>query len=145
MVVKRNKRRAKCPRKRVQFGASTQTEYFVRSKQDIKESWYQKQDYKNFAQDRRNTVIELNRINYDLSSLDAEKYCVRGMEENMTPHQVFHRGSNARQCRKAVLHHQHYQRIMGISDPEQLRQASRLFSVRAMKRKVLLAVLSMAK
>ena len=111
---------------------------------DPKENWYQTEDYSSFELERRSTISELQRVNFNFSAMDLSEYCLRGLEQNLTMRQLMARRRAIKQCKRAVLAQQLYQKVVGNSDPEQIKQASRKFSHQAAKKAVLIAIMERA-
>jgi hypothetical protein len=124
-------------RRNVRFNSTTVVVRRAVTNEDLEQSWYHASDYDSFDHERRETISALYR---DLESLDTTKYCLAGLEQHLTKHQVMKRKLLTMQCRRAVLEVQLYQRISGNSDPESLKKASRLFSMNDCKGAILRAV-----
>jgi hypothetical protein len=124
-------------RRNVRFNSSAIVVQRAVTNDDLKQSWYHASDYDSFDHERRETISALYR---DLESLDTTKYCLAGLEQNLTKRQVMRRKRLTMQCRRAVLELQLYQKISGNSDPESLKKASRMFSLNDYKGAILRAV-----
>lgn len=140
--LKRPAHKALAPRRKVKFAPTRLVRKIsVQPKEEQSKLWYQPADYSAFAYDRRSTLNAVHQVRGDLTYLDPSKYCLRGLEQQLTKRQVYERRQRSLQYRHVVLQQQHYQRYSGISDPQSLKAVSELFSKQALKRAHLRAVI----
>jgi hypothetical protein len=95
------------------------------SQEDLEECWYQSSDHSSFKLDITETISAFYR---DIESLDTSKYCLLGLETQLTERLIMKRKRRAMECRRAVFSLQLHQHVSGISDPEGLREASHALS-----------------
>jgi hypothetical protein len=93
-------------------------------------SWYHEQDYQRIKQENRDTLIAIARAKGKLGDIDANSYCVRGLELqigitllNMAPY------GRQKIVVKRVLDLQDKQRSQKIIDADALREISRTISM----------------
>jgi hypothetical protein len=93
--------------------------------------WYQEKDFAAFERENRRTISLLKR--YKLCDLDAELYCIDGLEFLMS--KSLNKRSNSRfrekQIRQTILRQHQLQKCHGNYDPELLKDISQLFSCSA--------------
>jgi hypothetical protein len=93
----------------------------VDTQEDLEQSWYRDSDYPSFTVECCETISAFHR---DLLSLDTNKYCLLGLEQDLTEQMAMKCKRRAMECRQAVLTLQLHQHVSGISDPERLKEAS---------------------
>ena len=108
------------------------------------ETWYEPKEYAQFESERRETIRAIQSARGDLTLLDPNVYCVRGLEHQLSKKQVLSRKYKSMQYVRALLDHQLLQKQAGRTDPESLHMVSRFFSRQASERAHLRAVLSLA-
>lgn len=144
-VHKKTKISVKRPRKRVHFAnKATLVRRHVEYTADPVECWYQAADYSSFERERRETVAELQRVQYDFAALDMQRFCLRGLEQTLTTRQLVRREQMVKQCKQAVIGQQLFQEFTGIPNPEKIKAASRKHSAQAIKKAVMIAVMERA-
>jgi hypothetical protein len=91
--------------------------------------WYHEQDYQRIKQENRDTLIAIARAKGKLVDIDADCYCIRGLELqvgitllNTVPY------ARQKMVVKRVLDLQEEQRSQNISDTDALREMSRSLS-----------------
>ena len=124
--------------------ASTKTVCYYRgqSKEERKKLWYQQKDYMSFDKDRRHTISAVHHVYGDLTWLDPEKYCILGLEQQLTREQMMDRKKRIVRYQRAVLEQQYYQRyVMGVEDPHTLKDLSAMLSHQSLAKAHLRAVI----
>lgn len=129
-------------KRNVKFASKVKSFRRTISKKDSKCLWYKQDDYTSFEQGIRDTLRALSEVKGDLSKLNPAKYCVQGLEQQLTRRQAVRRRMHTMQRTQAILHQQNYQRYYGINDPDALKSVSRLFSQQETKRAHMRAVLN---
>lgn len=97
-------------------------------------SWYRREDYWSFEQERRFTLMAIRNANGDESVLDPNQFSLRGLEQKVCRQQIAQRKWEAQLCQRAVLEHQFRLRQSGIWDPDQLKAISERYSQPAQQR-----------
>ncbi|CAB9505713.1 expressed unknown protein [Seminavis robusta] len=122
----------KVSNKSVRFSDSDNKVQFRHApKEELQMAWYQPQEYKVFHYDRLSTIRTLRHAKGDLSVLDPNSQCVRGLEMNATPEIFKYRASGIKTTIRSVLQHQHVQRQIGLKDPTSLGMVSMVKSTAA--------------
>jgi len=103
--------------------------------QDMRNSWYQVEDYEYFENDTRLTVLALRHVRGDLRKLDPGQYTVAGLEKNLSRKQMYHRKL------QTVRHVQTIIDAQLTGDEEQLKAISEMFSKQTIQRAHLRATL----
>ena len=128
-------------RKSVKFAKQATSRSRSISKTDLEKAWYQPKDYDGFEQEMRDTIRAVTLVNGDIACLNPTKFCIQGLEQQLTKRQIFRRRMHAVQYTNAILHQQDYQRFSGINDPQSLRVVSEMFSQQEAKRAYMRAVI----
>jgi len=130
------KRPSKQRRPRVRFASTTPIAHSapIKSREELRETWYRSQDYSSFSRELKETINAVNQAHGDLRSLDPNKYCLRGIERQLSRQQVYWRKMLTRRLKQVVLEQQYYQRYCGYYDPTSLQAVSQYFSVPEAKR-----------
>ena len=104
-------------RKTVRFN-ETQNTYRSRhaSADDLKNAWLQPADYRSIRSANRATILAISKVQGDISLLDANEFCVRGLEEQFVAFIFCMPRNRQRKFSKLVLEQQ--------SDPDNLGQVS---------------------
>ena len=105
-----------------------------RAPQDLQNSWLSQDDYKTIGQGNKETLIAITRAKGDLSYLNADRICPRGLEEYISQ-LLFPSDSSDSNCSSSrstttdnrvrkyvhmVLMQAQFQRKCGVNDPESL-------------------------
>ncbi|CAB9524109.1 expressed unknown protein [Seminavis robusta] len=93
-------------------------------KEELQMAWYRPEEYKVFHYDRLSTIQTLRSAKGDLSVLDPNEQCVRGLEMNATPEIFKYRAFGIKTTIRSVLQHQQVQRQIGLKDPASLGMVS---------------------
>ena len=104
---------------------------------DLRNSWYQENDYLYFESDNRLTILALRHARGDLRKLDPRRYTVSGLEKILTRRQMVGRKLQTARHVQTVVD---AQRHPG-QDEEQLKAISEMLSKQAMQRAHLRAAL----
>jgi hypothetical protein len=116
-------------KKSVRFSESDNKVVFRQMfKEELKQTWYQSVEYKEFQNDRLMTIRTLRSAKGDLSALNPSKQCVRGLEMNATPEIFQYRASGIKATVMRVLQQQQVQRQMGLKDDGTLGMVSMVSS-----------------
>lgn len=126
-VIKKN-RKAK---KRVNFSGSNKVTYRHVLKEELQQAWYSDSEYKNFHVDRVQTIRALRQAKGDLSALDGEQHCIRGLEMQATPEIFRFRAKGIKSTIRKVLQQQKAQREFGLKDDTSLGLVSVVYSKKA--------------
>jgi hypothetical protein len=97
-------------------------------REELKQAWYQSNEYKEFQNDRLTTIRTLRSAKGDLGALDPSKQCVRGLEMNATPEIFQYRSVGIKATVMSVLQRQQVQRQMGLKDDGTLGMVSMVSS-----------------
>ena len=96
---------------------------------ELKQScWYQSKDYADFKQQSRQTLDALQQADGNLSLLNANEHCIRGLEAHVSRDVLQLRQMRIRSTVQVVLDQQQVQRLHGIKDPLLLGAVSMMFS-----------------
>jgi hypothetical protein len=100
--------------------------------------WYQREDFTCFRQERLQTMKALQMAQGETSSLDPDKYCLRGLEETVVSMSPYARERRRQQTSivRMVLEAQTEQRQKGVYDPENIKMLSMVLSKVARDRAV---------
>lgn len=104
--------------------------------QDMRNSWYQIDDYDYFENDTRRTVVALRHVRGDLRKLDPRQYTVTGLEKNLCRKQTYRRKLQTVRHVQTVIDAQ-----LSTGDEEQLKAISEVFSKQTIQRAHLRAAL----
>jgi hypothetical protein len=129
------------PKKTVSFATTATVQERPFSPSDLRQTWYQAHEYGSFEAERRRTILAVREKQGDLSRLDPNVHCVRGLEHQLSSKQVLSRKYKSIQYTKVLLEQQYIQRLTGVSDPEYLQVLSQMFSKQASQRAYLRAVI----
>jgi hypothetical protein len=122
-VVKRRK-----TKKSVHFGATTQGPSWHATKNDDQRAWYYGAEYNGFKDECREVLRNVDAVKGDLTKIDGNKYCIRGLEDQVVP-RVYHQRRKRKKCIiQMVLRQQDLHRQMGISNPQKLHTICELYS-----------------
>lgn len=122
-VAKRRK-----TKKSVQFGATTQGPSWHVTKEDDQRAWYYAAEYHSFKDECRQALKNVDAVKGDLTKIDCNKYCLRGLEDQISP-RVYHiRRKRKRFLIQMVLGQQDLHRQMGMSNPQKLHTICELYS-----------------
>lgn len=104
-----------------------------RSEEEVKTSWYSKDELIVFKKERRDTVKILKRAGFNKSAIDTEQNCLRGFEPYFSVEV-----NKATKCARdlvytVVFSEQNRQRSCGISDHETMRTCSQQASQWALR------------
>lgn len=108
------------------------------------ETWYQPVEYAQFNRDRRATIDAIQSVHGDVSILDPQVHCVRGLEHQLSKKQVLSRKLKSMRYVRTLLDEQFVQKLSGNEDPESLQILSTIFSKQASQRAHLRAILALA-
>jgi hypothetical protein len=125
-MKKRSRIRTSHGEKRVRFSsAPPNIRLCLRIEEPI---WYQEKDFAAFERENRKTISLLKK--YKLSELDAELYCIDGLEFLMSKSLKKRTNNRFRDnlIRQTILRHHQLQKCHGKYDPELLKDISQLFS-----------------
>jgi hypothetical protein len=111
------------------------------SDEDLSAAWIQPEEYATIEKDRRRTMEAVMVANGDMSLLNADEFCIMGLEHQVSSAQTAKRRVKNMQFRKLIIEEERFQRRCGFSDPEALQSLSEIFSQQAKKRAHLRAVL----
>jgi hypothetical protein len=122
-VAKRRK-----TKKSVQFGETNQGPSWHVTKTDNQRAWYYGAEYNSFKDECREALRNVDAVKGDLTKIDGNKYCLRGLEDQVIP-RVYHlRRKRKRSLIQMVLRQQNLHRQMGISNPQKLHTICELYS-----------------
>ena len=121
------KRRTK-PKKSVQFGATTQGPSWHVTKEDDQRAWYNAAEYHSFKDECRQVLRNVDAVKGDLTKIDCNKYCLRGLEDQVIPRDYHMRRKRKRFLIQMVLGQQDLHRQMGISNPQKLHTICELYA-----------------
>ena len=124
-VTKRSRRKFK---KRVSFSGSNRVTILEVLKAERQHSWYNDSEYKNFQVDRVQTIRALREAKGDLSALDPQRQCIRGLEMQATPEIFRFRANGIKSTIQRVLQQQKVQREFGLKDDVSLGLVSVVYS-----------------
>ena len=114
-----------------------ENELFYRpyDKEELKETWMSQSEFKAVKQGNRETLITILKSCGELSKVDAQEFCLRGLESHIEMFYTKRKRDGHKQAIKRVLADQELLRSMGLSDPEMISQVygelSRHATVRA--------------
>jgi hypothetical protein len=115
-------------KKSVQFGATTQGPSWQVTKEDAQRAWYDGAEYDNFTDECREALRNLDAVKGDLTKMDGNKYCIRGLEDQIATRIYQLRRKRKRSLSQMVLRQQDLHRQMGISNPQKLHTICELYS-----------------
>jgi len=95
---------------------------------ELEKSWYRSKDYSDFESANRTTLDAFNRAQGQLTMLDNEEYCIRGLEAHVSDAIRKLRQSRIISNKQVVLDQQKVQRFHGVQDPLMLASVSQIFS-----------------
>lgn len=130
--------------RRVRFAPHT-TEIKPTSKptrEEIKKQWYCPKDYEKFVTEIQTVLSQWRGVGGDMRVFDEEKYCTRGLEQQLQKGNALVRRMRNQRYTRYVLEQQSVQRYCGIHDPETLREVSLIFSTHDSQRAHMDAVLN---
>ena len=110
------------PVRRVTFAEEALLYRSNRTQEDVKEMWYTKQELASFKDERREIIRLLKKVKFDLSRVNQEHICLRGYE----PYFSVAMNKATKYARELVMTvvfvEQSRQRMMGVFEPESLRE-----------------------
>jgi hypothetical protein len=123
-VIKKS-RKAK---KKVSFSGSDKVTYRHILKTELQQAWYSDCEYQSFQNDRVRTIQLLRRANGNLSALNPQEQCIRGLEMQATPEIFRFRANGIKSTIQRVLQQQQVQREFGLKDDSTLGLVSVVYS-----------------
>jgi hypothetical protein len=132
--TRKSQRLGKPTRKTVRFSNNEEVAFRHVTREELGKVWYHPQDYDAFKIDCNQTAREYIRAGGDVTRLDPMKVCLRGLEQNLTRNSAITRRMFISSCIHFVLHQQKTH-----SDPEKLREVSRVVSESARNRAITVA------
>lgn len=134
-------KRAKTTKKRVRFSPTLMSQTFRSSDSDVQGSWYQRHDYFGFMEDCRSLVLrtESNGGQMLRESEDSSSFCIRGLEDHLTPGLYIVKRERKKSLIRMIVHHHRIftndpQGPGGVTDvQEHLRSISSVFSSQSRK------------
>jgi hypothetical protein len=122
-VAKRRK-----TKKSVQFGATTQGLSWYVTEEDAQRAWYCDAEYDSFKDECREVLMNVDAVKGDLAKVDGNKYCLRGLEDQIAPRVYYLRRKRKKSLIQMVLRQQDLHRQMGISNPQKLHTICEMYS-----------------
>lgn len=137
------------PRKRikksVRFADAVEVAFRHATKDELKQSWYSDEDYRQFVEDIRLTIRVYRGMGFgchnSLLLMDPTRYSVRGIEEHVMQGSFQLKKFKLLSNIRMILDQQALQRSMGISDPNSLKMISMMRSRESRQRALELAAL----
>jgi hypothetical protein len=102
--------------------------------EELMTTWYQPREYESFKKDCQRTAIEFRGAQGDITRLNPDKFCLRGLETQITRASIATRRMTIASSIHMVLHEQLSQRATGQSNPERIRQVFEVMSKSARMR-----------
>ena len=116
-------------RKAVRFAENRNTVLFRHViESELKQSWYQPNDYGGFKKESKSTVEALRQAQGQLCQLDPQRYCIRGLEAHVNNQILQLRQTRIRSTVQVVLDQQRSQRMHGMKDENMIGAVSMMFS-----------------
>jgi hypothetical protein len=96
---------------------------------DLWRAWYNKEEYEAFKNDCRNDIRRFNDAQGDDFQLfDHDRFCIRGLEEQITPDAYYALRERKDSFLRAILREQELHVKLGINEPESFKAISILQS-----------------
>lgn len=109
------------PKKSVTFAHEARLYRSTVTEDDVKSSWYSKEELAEFKNERREMIRAMKKVNFDLSRINQDVLCLRGYE----PYFSLHMNRTTKCARKLVISivalEQQRQRMNATFDPESIR------------------------
>ena len=130
-------------RKRVSFSSMSQiTEHERVAEAEKALVWYQANDFRSFRHEGRQTVMALRHAKGNITSLDPALFCLRGLEERLSPKYYQQKRSKQLSVIRMIIEAQEEQReCEGQVNHEQLRMLSMMCSKLSRERAVEMAMI----
>ena len=94
------------------------------SNDDLLNAWLQSHDYDQIKLNNRTSLLTLQSTNGDISNLDINTVCVRGLEKLISVYLFNGNHLSQQKHAKHILMQQQVEKSLGISDPDGLRSLS---------------------
>ncbi|KAL7581046.1 hypothetical protein ACA910_005850 [Epithemia clementina (nom. ined.)] len=119
---------------------STKVHYRSYDEGDLERCWIQQDEYKEIKEDTKRTLLAIKKSGGNLSSLDVQKHCLRGLEQSIAT--ILFRADRRphRRIVQRVLRVQQTQRMKGQSyDPSVIRTMYSMMTKHSVRRAIDLA------
>jgi hypothetical protein len=103
------------------------------SDEDLENAWLKPQDWEKSKAECKEVIAAIIKANGDLSLMDLERHCLRGLEEYVSSI-LYRRGLRQKTIIKKVIYVQHIQRKSGVQDQIALKEAYLALSKRHRRR-----------
>jgi hypothetical protein len=112
-------------RKTVRFNEEKNTVQFrYASAEDLQNAWLQSKDYKSIRDENRETLLAITNVKGNIHALNANEFCIRGLEEQISVYIFRTAREKQRKFSKLVFVQHKIQQKHGLSDPDTLRKIS---------------------
>jgi len=119
-------------KRRVQFSTDdevrVESSYVYLAQEEIKAIWYRSKDYRHFDKDKKDTINKLKVNGGDVTTLDPERYCLRGIEEYQSVQIYREKRNNRLAYTRAILEEQERQRLFQVVDSSGYFQVGRNYN-----------------
>jgi hypothetical protein len=101
--------------KSVRFAEENEVQYLEHSRDDMEGSWYTAVDWQDFRAECRQIVTFISKCNGDITSLDQERYSIRGLEEHISA-TLLRQSSPQRFIVRQIVESQYYKDQASLRD-----------------------------
>jgi len=131
--------------KKVRFDDTKNTiKYRHLIKEDLKNAWMQEHEYQAIREENRQTILAIKAAEGQVSALDSQKFCVRGLEEQISFFLFQSERTRQRKLIRCIVQEQKTLKQMGCFDPKVLRALSMTLSRDARSKAIRLAFIDAA-
>lgn len=120
--------------KRVRFSSKDNVATRHATLADLKASWCSQVEFEGFKKECRKTAQLYAKVEGDITRIDPDKVCLRGLETHLTRESMMRRRLTIVNSIRAVLNEHRTQKALGKEDPNRLKEISSALSAFAIKR-----------
>jgi hypothetical protein len=114
--------------KAVRFAESDMVTTRSCTQDDLWRAWYNKEEYEAFKDDCRDDIRRFHDAQGDFQLFDHDRYCLRGLEEQITPDAYYALRERKVSFLRAILREQELHVKLGKNEPESFKAISILRS-----------------